>query len=243
MKSFLRKLKPNGLNSKNSFVLVVASVALIRVPGGLVEPLYVKGVTVSVKPFEIDERPVTNREFQNFIARNPKWGRDRIPRLFSDGRYLSHWSDGSFKKIQNAPVVNVSWFAAVAYCEGEGKRLPKVEEMELLAEADEDRILDWYTKPNAGRAQPVHSTHANRFGVWDVYSLVWEWTLDFDSSFVTGESRGDGSLDKSLFCGSGSEGARDPRKYAKFLRFGFRSSLKPSYTLENLGFRCAKDGT
>jgi formylglycine-generating enzyme required for sulfatase activity len=58
---------------------------------------------------------------------------------------------------------------------------------------------------------------------------------------VTGESRADGGLERNLFCGSGSVSAKDREDYAAFMRLGFRSSLGASYTVPNLGFRCAKD--
>lgn len=63
----------------------------------------------------------------------------------------------------------------------------------------------------------------------------------FNTAFVTGESRGDTALEKSMFCGSGAVGAADPSDYAAFMRFGFRSSLKGNFTVANLGFRCVKE--
>jgi formylglycine-generating enzyme required for sulfatase activity len=48
-------------------------------------------------------------------------------------------------------------------------------------------------------------------------------------------------LERQLFCGAGSVGAKDPGNFAAFMRFGFRSSLRAGYTVHNLGFRCAKD--
>ena len=70
-------------------------------------------------------------------------------------------------------------------------------------------------------------------------TALWEWTLDFNSLPVASGSQEDGS-GASLFCGAGAR-ARDARDYTAFLRYAFRSSLKASYTLKNLGFRCAKD--
>ena len=70
------------------------------------------------------------------------------------------------------------------------------------------------------------STFRNVHGVSDLHGLIWEWTLDFNSSLVTGESRADGSLDRSLYCGSGAAGAADFEDYAAFMRYAFRSSLE-----------------
>jgi formylglycine-generating enzyme required for sulfatase activity len=81
----------------------------------------------------------------------------------------------------------------------------------------------------------------NYFGVYDLHGLVWEWVADFNTAMVTGDARADSGLDRQLFCGSGSEGAKDRNNFPAFMRYGFRSSLKASYTVHNLGFRCAKD--
>ena len=42
------------------------------------------------------------------------------------------------------------------------------------------------------------------------------------------------------FRGSGSEGAKDTANFPAFMCYGFRRSLKASYTVHNLGFRCAR---
>jgi len=87
----------------------------------------------------------------------------------------------------------------------------------------------------------VGSGFRNAWGVDDLHGLVWEWTLDFNSALVSGESRGDASLEKSLFCGSGASNAADFADYAAFMRFAFRASLEAHYTTANLGFRGACD--
>jgi formylglycine-generating enzyme required for sulfatase activity len=74
-----------------------------------------------------------------------------------------------------------------------------------------------------------------------MHGVVWEWVADFSTAMVTGDARGDTGLDRQLFCGSGAQGAKDIQDFASFMRYAFRSSLKASYTVPNLGFRCAKD--
>lgn len=229
-----------------------ASAAPIKIDHGQYKPIYGKGKDRKVSAFFIDETAVTNRGFKEFIEKNPKWATGAVPTLFADNKYLKHWAspasvgDGS---LDEAPVVNVSWFAAKAFCDSRDMRLPTTDEWEYLAQfgpADskvnaESIILEWYSKPTPAKTAQVKSTFKNKFGVWDVHGLIWEWTYDFNTTFVTGESRGDAALEKSMFCGSGAAEAADPSKYAAFMRFGFRSSLKGNYTVENLGFRCAKD--
>jgi len=225
---------------------------MVKVGGGTFPPLFGKGKLVEVHSYFIDENAVTNKDFSTFLRSNPNWKKGKAPSLFVDRDYLKHWSMDDRvgnPKLENSPVVNVSWFAAKAYCESNGKRLPMIEEWEYLAQfgpADESRdvktvILEWYSKPTPAVMPNVKSTFKNKFGVWDVHGLIWEWTEDFNTAFVTGESRGDSSLEKSMFCGAGATGSSNPSDYAAFMRFGFRSSLKGNYTVGNLGFRCVKE--
>ena len=66
-----------------------------------------------------------------------------------------------------------------------------------------------------------------------------ELTLDLDNSPAGSDSRT--GAEKPLYCGGASVGARDPSDYAAFMRYAFRSCLKPAYTTRDMGFRCAGD--
>lgn len=224
---------------------------LKSIGGGEYKPILLQGKSLKIESFKIQEHAVTNREFLAFVLAHPEWRKGRVKALFADDKYLAKWKSDSEigdPRLENAPVVHVSWFAANAYCESHDLRLPTLDEWEYLGQFGpdgskgnpKDIILDWYSKPTPEKIKPVRSTFKNKFGVWDMHGLVWEWVQDFNSSFVTGESRGDVALEKSMFCGAGAVGAADPSDYAAFMRFGFRSSLKGNYTVANLGFRCAE---
>jgi formylglycine-generating enzyme required for sulfatase activity len=238
---------------------------LVWIPAGRYQPLFKTtkrdsaGVAtvepaapVAVPGFWMAARPVTNAEYLEFVRAHPEWRKSRARRLFVDEAYLSHWPgdlDFGDPALANSPVVFVSWFAARAYCTSHGRQLPTVDQWEYVAAASEthsdatgepkfqDRLRAWYSRPTAARLAPVGSTFRNLYGIWDMHGLVWEWTADFSSAMVSGESRGDTALDKSLFCGSGAANAADFRDYAAFMRYAFRSSLSARYCVANLGFR------
>lgn len=230
----------------------------VKIKGGAYAPQYLVGdkvKLVQVKAFWLDRDLVTNEQFRAFVEANPKWRRSRIKPVFSDKRYLHHWSgDLDLGSVNgDSPVVNVSWFAARAYARWAGKRLPSQDEWEFVGRADEKtndatddpafhaRILAWYGKPSPNPVPSVGTTFKNFYGVRDMHGLVWEWVEDFNTVFVTGESRQDTGLDRNLYCAGGAINATDPSDYAAYMRYAYRSSLQANYTVGNLGFRCAKD--
>ena len=199
---------------------------------------------VKIKSFLLDRYPVTFREFSEFVARHPMWSKADIIPLFSDDNYLRN----DFEP--NSPVTNVSWFAAQAYCEFLGKTLPTTNQFEYVfsnnnidKERINEKIISWYSKPQSGeRKLFVGLSEPNSYGVYDLYALIWEWTFDFNSIIVAGgDSRDIGSNNTGLFCGAGALNSLDPTDYASFIRFALRTSLKAHYSINNLGFRCAKN--
>jgi formylglycine-generating enzyme required for sulfatase activity len=215
-----------------------------------------KTAIVTVQRFALDRRPVTNAEFLEFVMEHPQWRRDAVAPLFADARYLSHW-DGATELGDAArtdqPVTRVSWFAAKAYCEARGARLPTWNEWEYTAAADErspdarkdpgwrQRILDWYAQPSSIPLRDVGSTPPNWYGVGDLHGLIWEWVLDYNALLVSDDGREQDGPDKALYCGAGALSVEDREQYAVLMRIAFLSSLEARYTTASLGFRCAED--
>ena len=228
---------------------------MVNIQGGEFLPLYGTQTPVKVEDFRMDVYPVTNKDFQEFLKSNPQWQRSKVKKLFADESYLNLWKDdlnyGEGQK-GNSPVTNVSWFAAKIYCECQGKRLPTTDEWEYAAMASKTQpdardevsfnqfILGWYETPNTFKKERG-STFKNYWGVYDLHGLVWEWTIDFNSVLLSGESRKDSVGDNSLFCGASAVGASDLMNYAAFMRYAFRGSIKANYSIKNLGFRCVQD--
>jgi formylglycine-generating enzyme required for sulfatase activity len=244
--------------------MVFANVALanletVKIPSGKLEPFWLgassnkktnkkENKAINIASFEVMVSQVTVLQYEEFLNKQPQWNKQNISSLFSDASYLK--ALGSENK--SAPVTWVSWFAAKAFCESVNMRLPTINEWEYIAQASETkksavkdelflkRILDWYGEPQGGKLKNTKSIYKNIYGVWDMHGLVWEWVEDFNSSFVTGESREDTSFNKDMFCGAGGMNSADQENYAAFMRFAFRSSLKAKSSIWNLGFRCVR---
>jgi len=144
--------------------------------------------TVSVGSFYIGKHEVTNRQFKKFVDANPQWSKSRIDSKYHDGGYLKDWEGDRYPSAKaDHPVVYVSWFAAKAYCEWAGGRLPREAEWEYACRAgsttkycfgDSDSQLGdyaWYDKNSSGRTHPVGEKKPNQWGIHDMHGNVNEW--------------------------------------------------------------------
>ncbi|MCS7019581.1 MAG: formylglycine-generating enzyme family protein [Cytophagales bacterium] len=143
---------------------------------------------VSVSSFYIGKYEVTVAQYREFcketgraMPETPKWG----------------WQD-------TAPIVNVSWNDANAYCKwltqktGQPYRLPTEAEWEFAARGGNktkkfrfagSNNLDevgWFDKNSNKRTQPVGEKMPNELGLYDMSGNVWEWVQDwFDSDYYS----------------------------------------------------------
>ena len=209
-----------------------------------------------VAPFALMHTPVTNAEYLEFVRAHPEWRRDRVPVALAEARYLSHWRSAAspgLGAMTDQPVTWVSWFAASAYCEAQGARLPTWQEWEFAAAADEtrtdaradpawrERILAWYSRPSSEPLPATGASPANAYGVRDMHGLVWEWVDDASALLVSTDDREQGSADRQRFCGAGALSMDDRDNYAILMRVAMLSSLGAADATGNLGFRCARD--
>ncbi len=241
---------------------VVMPVAeMVRISAGSYKPLYetaTGALDVEVAAFDLGVQPVTNAEYLAFVRANPTWQRSAVAPLFAEDGYLRDWAgdtDLGHNALPASPVVDVSWFAARAYAEWVGARLPTTDEWEYAASASATRIdgrsdpafvrtiLARYSRPTPRPLPAAGQGAPNVWGVRDLHGLVWEWTGDTASSLVTSDSRNSSDADSRRFCAAGAVGASDFHDYAAFLRYGFRGGLEAQFTVPNLGFRIARDAS
>ncbi|RZJ08783.1 MAG: formylglycine-generating enzyme family protein [Rubrivivax sp.] len=228
----------------------LAGATYVALPAGTLNSVLARDTDrepTRIVAFEMREQPVTRSEFRRFLDSHLEWQRSRAPAVFAGAGYLQRELDDSA-----APVTEVSWFAAQAYCEAEGGRLPTWHEWEYAAAADATRtdargdpvwlarILGWYARP-ANQPLPAVGGAANVYGVRDMHGLVWEWVDDFNALLVNNDSRSSGDPDKLKFCGAGAIDLQDRQNYAVLMRVALLSSLSAADSTGSLGFRCVRE--
>ena len=215
--------------------------------------------TVTISSFYLDKYEVTNVQFQKFILTHPEWRPARIAKQFHNGNYLKGWTGDDFPKGKaKHPVVNVSWYAAVAFCQSLGKRLPTEAEWEFAARGGlREPIFPWgdaladkrranYAGSNLNATTPVGSYPANGYGLFDMAGNVWEFMADewgpySDQSQTNPVAGGNLFLDQSFLAVTtrrvirGGSYAGAPLN----LRVTYRDSHPPDGAREFVGFRCA----
>jgi formylglycine-generating enzyme required for sulfatase activity len=193
-------------------------------------------------PYAIDETPVTNAEFAEFITRSGY-------RPLVQANFLKHWRDGQRPAgREDHPVVWVSLEDARAYASWAGKRLPTEEEWQYAAQGTDGRAYPWGNdlQPaccnlgESGGTTPVKAFPAGRSpcGCLDLCGNVWQWT---ESERSDGHTRFCIIRGGSYFAAQGSNwyvdgGLRAAGFATKFLLTG--PSLDRCSTIS---FRCVVD--
>ncbi len=173
---------------------------------------------VDVTAFELTRTPVTNAQYERFVADT---GAEAPP----------HWP-----APPDHPVTFVDWHAASAFCAWAGGRLPTEAEWEKAARGTDGRAYPWGDEEDGSRAavgsglkygstSPVgsHPAGASPYGLLDMAGNVWEWTT---SEYPPGER----VLRGGSFASPGLAWARCT----------MRSHSRPGRRQAHIGFRVAR---
>jgi sulfatase modifying factor 1 len=197
---------------------------------------------VYVDPFEMAIYTVRNRDFALFLAAT---GHPAPP----------NWNDPDFNH-PDQPVVAVSWFEAVKYCEwlssvsGRIYRLPAEAEWERGARGGrEGTLYPWGDEPPQQRPEylrrwggevrgplPVGRGEPNAFGIYDLCENVHEWCGDWfqaDYYTVSPERNPPGPAAGERRASRGGAW----RHHVKVSRCAARSRIPPRFQYADYGFR------
>ena len=214
--------------------------------------------TVTLAPFWLDIRPVTNAEFAAFLQRSGRL-------VDGAGRRLFDWDDddarlrrrnGEWRAdpgFADHPVVEASWYGSVAYCAALGKRLPSEAEWEFAARGTTARRYPWGdAAPDATRARfgqgwgetvPVAARPAGATpeGIHDLTGNVHQWTSSIARPYPyradDGREHPDRLADRVTRGGAADTGRPTLRSTWR----GKGVSRRATAGHHNIGFRCARD--
>jgi iron(II)-dependent oxidoreductase len=238
---------------------------MIALPGGTFTMGSGKGLAderpphqVTLTPFRIDVRTVTNSEFAAFLdtlgggVRNAKG-----QRLFddddSDARI--HKRGGRWQADpgwERKPVIEASWYGARDYCAWKGKRLPTEAEWEYAARGAAGRTYPWgEAKPDTARARfgagwssfadvDAHPKGATPEGLLDMAGNVHQWTSSIARPYPyrgdDGREDPDVLADRVTRGGAADTGPDTLRTTWR----GANVSRNARAGHHNIGFRCAR---
>lgn len=170
------------------------------------------------------------------------------------------WSDPAFNQPEQ-PVVGVSWYETIRYCEwlsastGERFRLPSEAEWERAAREGRDgSLFPWgdappqslpgYADRCAGHwetgPEPVRRAEPNAYGLYNMCDNVHEWCSDWYALSYYAESPDRNPLGPEIGKRRASRGG-SWRHQIKMSRCAARSSIPPEFKYADYGFRVACD--
>ena len=214
--------------------------------------------TVYVNGFYIDRYEVTNEEYKKFIDANPQWQKDRILSKYHDGDYLKGWAANRYPYgKRDHPVTWVSWYAAMAYAQWKGKRLPTEAEWEKASRGGlvfnnylSGSLVNSQTANydrNVGSTTGVGNYQANPYGLYDMVGNVSEWCLDaYSSNFYANSPRRNpvagGSIGSIVRDFKNLRTSRVLRggSWFRTARIAYRFTNSPIRTSNANGFRCVR---
>ena len=159
------------------------------------------------EPFYISQTEITVAQFRQFVEATGYESQIETSGLsgvsYAKGltRNVSpHWTwrNPGYKQTDQHPVVQVTWQDAAAFCDwlstftGSSVALPTEAQWEFACRAGSDKrmffgdpsalLQEYIVRASPYGAKPVGTKNPNPFGLFDVYSNVWEWCSDYYST-------------------------------------------------------------
>lgn len=205
--------------------------------------------TVHLNGFYIDRYEVTVGQYRQFVN--------------ATGAAFPDWEEvARYAETDRHPMVNVSWYDAMAYAKWAGKTLPTEAQWEYAARGGlEGKAYPWgdetldatkanYEDSGIRKTVQVGSYPANGYGLHDMVGNVWEWCIDEYLADFYGMSPSrnpvagppisilDDSFRKvvtrRVVRGGGWDAA------ARRLRVAYRDGNGPRGKVDSVGFRCVR---
>ncbi len=241
----------------------IAPSLMMRVPGGV----FVMGRSdgpederpqqqVDVGEFFIDRTKVTNAQFAQFMnARGSRAADGQVWYDVDDNDARIHRRQGQWQADpghEDHPVVEASWYGALAYCLWAGKRLPTEAEWEKAARGTDGRTYPWGNHAadptrahfNGGwnDFRPVGSfpKGASPYGLLDAAGNGWEWVSSAYRPYPYNPKDGREDLDSVLVRVTRGGGQDSRADELTTTHRGRHVSRNPRGGHHNIGFRCAR---
>jgi formylglycine-generating enzyme required for sulfatase activity len=241
--------------------------AWVTIPSGSVRMLALnkadhylqQDTTVQLPGFEVAQYPVTNAQYRFFIMAGGYRTRLWWTAAGWKAREADHWTQPAFwddpaLNRGDHPVVGVSWYEAVAYCQWlsasilESLTLLTDAQWQYAAQGTDGRLYPWgniwdasrcnnrVRRKTAGSTTPVQQYAAlgqSPFGVVDLVGNVWEWCR---TSYASGGDAAEGDSLRVMRGGGWSYGSPH----------GFRCTHYiggvPTLRHNTVGFRIVRGG-
>jgi len=212
---------------------------------------------IIIDAFWLDRTEITNIQYEHCVQNGPC----SAPKDFSSQTRGYYYNEPEFADY---PIINVTWYQAVAYCTWVGARLPKEAEWAFAARGPESLYFPWgnefdgthlnycdakcdmpYFDPSTDDGHPDTSPvdsypeGASWVGTLDMLGNVWEWVWDWHSLYEGHPSlehpNSDAIETYRVMRGGGWDTARGHARNA------FRNWYLPDQYSNSIGFRCALD--
>ncbi len=206
---------------------------------------------VFVDSYYIGRYEVTNKEYKEFIDATGYPPPVNVEGLDSDYNF---WDGRTYPtEIENQPVVNVSWYDAIAYCKwlsqatGENYRLPTEAEWEKAARGTDQRIYPWgnrkptrmhsnYNREWDGPIRTIFNVGSlakgkSPYWVYDMSGNVWEWCSNwYKTDYYEKSARSNPKGPKEGVSKSvrGGSWASDDNLIRSAARYGYYPDLRSS---------------